>query len=242
MTTALVPTFTADVAVYATDGTTSLAEMLTKLVTTTPAAPAKPTVSKMPAVTKVPDDLAQALGQVPAVFKCVAPATRRALRATELKRLLEEKRTLDAVQTAVERRRKEISEIVSTHFDVVSENTGTATDLTPRDGKGHYRTAQPGDREEQLIDGTGMMWTREATADTNTPSQALLEQGLADGTISRADYLAVTAPSRVLDEDRFRRFLLGRRTRSRAAALIPKITTLVPGRLSIHLRSATPAA
>lgn len=218
----------------------SLGEVLAALAA--PTAPdAKAATSAMPVSGKMTPELQRALNALPEVFRAVKPpASRRALAQTDLARLLDAKEVRDVLLKELKKWGEEEKEMISTHFDVVAEKEKRAAKKTPRDDKGHYQLATPGNPETVELQDRAQVWSRERAGDTTILSQRLLDDAYAANKISRAEYLAVTTPvtGRVLDEEKVRKLLLSKAGRSRAQKVIKLIGEVKRGVISIHTRPA----
>lgn len=236
--TELLPTnlTTADIALLS-DPTKSLQEILDSLAIPAVEEPSSK-VSAMPKPSKLPEKVQNAIGALQEVFAQVQPATRRKIRKAELEKLKDEKLSIAAIKKALSDREKAIAEIVSTHFDVVAEEEERATKDTPRDAKGHYRIASPGNPEIQEVEGSAAFWARQRSSDVTLPSQTLMEQLLALGEIAQedVDLISVTVTQMVIDEAMIRQAIASEATRARVLALLKKISTTTPGTNSIYLR------
>lgn len=219
------------------DPKADLAEALTEL-TTIPSAPADARKSAMPEKTLLQPAVQQAMTELPSLFGKVQPASRRLVNGKEQGRLGAERRAIDAILKALKGRKDEIAEIMGTHFDVLAENKGKATDTSPRDTKGHYLLATPGTPEIQEVPDSDECWVRQRQSDKTVPSLSKLEQALADGTITREEYLKVTKPvtGREWDEDTLRKMLVSEKDRATAQKILDLTSETTPGLNSIHLK------
>lgn len=236
--TELMPTnlTTADIALLS-DPTKSLQEILDSLAIPVVEEPTSK-VSEMPKPSNLPEKVQKAIGVLPEVFGQVQPVTRRKVRKTELEKLKDEKQSIAAIKTELAKREAKIAEIISTHFDVVAEEEGRATDDTTRDPKGHYRIASPGNPEREPVGDSGVTWFRQRSSDVTTPKQTIMELLLAQGKIDQADVdLVTTVVTEVrLDEAKIRQGIASEATRVRVLDLLKKISTTTPGTNSICLR------
>ncbi|THA72437.1 hypothetical protein E6R60_26245 [Streptomyces sp. A0642] len=241
-TAALVPVYDVDKAIVRLQGDLngSLSSLLAELATI-PVPETQPS-SKMPVpvAERLGETLMRAVSQLPKVFGSVKPpASRRKLFKSELAKLEAEKMMIDQSIKALGARKDEIHAMLSVHFDVVAEEAKIVDENAPKDAKGHYLIASPGNPEKAPIDGSSQEFTRERTGDKVIFNAARLEVLYRDGEISRADYLACTRPNtgRVFDEEKLSAMLLTKTKRARGKRLIDLIGDFKRGTNSINLRA-----
>jgi len=185
-----------------------------------PAAPL-PEAGKFPDPAKpvsCTDEIRAALTSLPKIFGKVHAVTRRVLTEDELAEVTREHRAIDAVTKPLGKRADEIAEMVRMHMDVAAESDGTALSAAQQRGgailrpatqrvpagvaAGHYLLARPESPYETEVRGFEQKWQQRFTSGKVTKSQARLEDLLADGTITRAEYLSFTRETRVLDDEK----------------------------------------
>lgn len=236
----LVPTYDVDAAAAALSGdpNLSITDLLTQL-TSPPPVEADAKTSVMPKKTELPAPVVKAMDALPTLFGTVQPATRRTLNKPEQARIADERAAIDLVIKALEKRKTEIQEIVSTHFDVDAEKKGLADSETARDEKGHYMIASPGAPELQYIPGHKNYWARQRQGDKTVPSETKLKAAYDKGEISKEEYYAVTRPvsDRVIDEDRIRKMMVSAEQRPVVQKVLSLISVTTRGRNSIYLKT-----
>jgi hypothetical protein len=219
------------------DPSLNLSDVLAKLATLPPVDPDKP-VKKASVVELVSGELMLAIEEIPNVFgKVKPPASRRVLNNAELAKLRAEKVQIDLAMKALKLRKDEIHSMVSVHFDVVAEEQkGIDPKKTPKNEKGHYLLASPGNPERADIKDGGKYFTREKAKDKVEWSMDALLSLLENGEITRAEFLAVTSTERVIDLDKIKRLLTLKNKMERTQEIVSKISTVKHGTLSINLR------
>jgi hypothetical protein len=218
------------------DPNLDLSDVLARLATLPAAEVAKP-VKAATAVELVTDKLMDAIEQLPTVFgKVKPPKARRLLNSTELYKLRAEKVQIDAAQGALKKRKAEIHSMISVHFDVYAEtHLKIDPEKTPRDKDGHYLIASAGNPETALVKDGDKHFKRQKTKDQAVWSMEKLLDLYEKGEITRAEFLAMTSQTRVLDEDKIKRLLTLPSKMHRIQEIITKITEVQYGTLSIRL-------
>ena len=198
--------------------------------------PQIPAASAPPKTTVVvTPDLTEAIALLPQILCSVAPATRRSLNSAERARLAMEKRTIDKVKATLEKRLKEIAEIAHMDADTTAEQAGVVNEHTPRDEKGHYVIARSKTPETRPGDDTDD-WSREYRPGKRTPAHERAKQHLADGVITREDYMAVTAQERRVVLAKIDALVADEATKARGMRLKALLVDETPATTSIHLR------
>ncbi len=161
--------------------------------------PQTPPVSAPPKTTvTVTQELTDAIALLPQVLCSVAPASWRPLNGAERARLAAEKRTIDQVKSTLEKRIKEIADLVHMDADATAKQAGIVNEDTPRDDKGHYVIARP--QAPETLPGDDLSeWSREYRPGKRIPAHDRAKKHLTDGVITRADYMAVTVQERRVD-------------------------------------------
>lgn len=165
-------------------------------------AQAVPALPEAPAQVVLTDDVKKALRRLPDVFAVVQPAERRALDATEIQAVHEEREVLKQIVTLLAGRDDNLKEIIRNHMDVVAEKDGRADESTERDDSGHYILASKGNPERCDIPGTNQAWSREYRSGRTTTDDSVLDDLMTEGKISRDAYLAMTREVRVFDANK----------------------------------------
>lgn len=219
----------------AKDPNLNLSDVLAELATLPPADPKKrPKPST--AVELVTDSLMKALDAIPDVFGKVKPRGRRQLTKGELAQLKAEKVQVDEAIKALDARKKEIHKMVSVHFDVTAEKLKRTDEKTPQNKDGHYLLASPGYPETALVPESEKHFTREKAKDTVSYSFDKLLDLYERKEITRAEFLAFTTQTRVIDDTKIKQALISKGRRQRAQWILDKIAIVKRGNLSIHLR------
>lgn len=183
------------------DGTVvKMSDLLTTLV---PGAQGAERPAKIPMPAAIKDDERKAIERLPEVFGKVVPTERRALQPVEVDALVEEKTVLDKIKKMVETRVANIRVTVYNHFDVEAESQpGFKPDEVMYDKDGHYIL----DGVATVSPSTTQTFKRETRGGAPTISEADLK-ALVDNPdfpdFTHEDYLAMTAPIRVVDENKF---------------------------------------
>ena len=137
---------------------------------------------------------------------------------------------------AVDARKKEIHKMVSVHFDVTAEKLKRTDEKTPQNKDGHYLLASPGYPETALVPESEKHFTREKAKDTVSYSFDKLLDLYERKEITRAEFLAFTTQTRVIDDTKIKQALISKGRRQRAQWILDKIAIVKRGNLSIHLR------
>lgn len=153
--------------------------------------------------TRITEELTAALKRLPEVFGSVVPTEARRLEAAELKRLTDEQSVISAVITELGKRNKHIDEAVRNHMDTY------APDGAPVIGsgvaKGHRLIAAEGEAFKVPVEGYADSWEQRMVGGKAEASVALLSAMVLTGQITQADFNAMTAPVRVIDEAKVER-------------------------------------
>jgi hypothetical protein len=223
----------------------SLAELLAgpaeKLPEAAPFPPPAEAVTFTPALRK-------ALGLLSKVVGLVNPTTRRALEPSELTKLADERLAINAVTTPLGKRLDAISEMVRHHQDVQAEQAKLAvaasvvrggqmvTPATERvaDGvaKGHYLLAAPQAPFATPVEGYEDTWRQVYVSGKPFQSLTALEALLADGSITRQEYLAMTRETRSLAQDKVTAFIA--KHPARGLEILAAITRRAPAGASLY--------
>jgi hypothetical protein len=161
-----------------------------------------------PKASAVSDKLRAALRAVPAVFGGVQPTERRKLEAAEVKSLTDEAAVITAIAGPLGARLKDIQALMRMHGDFVAEEQGMANErIAGGVGKGHWLAATPGSPFEIPVEGYEDPWQQRYVKGGTETSLAALEALEADGTVTRQEFLAMTATVRQLDETKMASFI-----------------------------------
>lgn len=220
---------------------------LIKLIAPPPTMPVPP--AEAPEVPAITDEQRAALDRVLEVFGVVVPDERRALTVPEIGSLVQERMTLDRIENLAKKRKEGIRTTVCNHLDVQIEEearraaeAGEPYEMPPRDEKGHYvadgKARAPGQPQQfsRETKSGGVSVDPEALrllADEPNIHQSLLDAVGVDFT--HDDYLAMTSPRRVLDENKV---MLHLRTKPQLIHAIAAATTAAPRTASLCLRKA----
>lgn len=199
----------------------------------------KPSV--MPRATKLPEKVVEAMNRLPKIFgKIQPPVERRTFSPEERKDLRAERSTIDAIIGVLTKRKTEINEMISTHFDVLAEEQKMITDDTPKDAKGHYCIARPGFPEREPVGDDLLVFSRERQGDQAVLDADLLLAAWREGQISRYTYYGLTyeVRERRVDEDAVRTWMLSAQKRPRVMRAMQVASRKTLGRNSIYLRKA----
>lgn len=163
-------------------------------------------------------ELVEALRALPGLFGALQVGERRLLTEEELKQLTQEYIAISAVATQLGSRQEAIKVTVAHHIDVrAEEKDGVVAQAVKRAGKvikaataritvgkhaGHYALAQPGKPVEVEVPGFQDSWQLKHVKGATAPNGKLLDQLLADGKVTRAEYLAITSSQRSFDADK----------------------------------------
>lgn len=186
-----------------------------------------PAPSKVPLPRKLTDEQKEALDKFPAVYGQVVPQERRALEVAEASALLDEKDTLKTIKKLAADREQDIRTTVFNHLDVLVEEEGL-DESAERDDKGHYVVAG----EVFGEDDSPHKFVRQVSEQSPALSEAALRELSEDPEVefTHDDYLAMTSPIRVVDENKV---MLELKKRPELLSAIQKAVT--PGRKSASL-------
>lgn len=175
---------------------------------------------ELPARLEVTPSLKAALEALPALFARIQPERRRPLDSAEVADLGAELVAIKEILTVLGQREEDIKEYVRNHQDTVAEQEGRAfakdvtvagnvvQEATPRDAKGHYLLATPGNPEVTTVPGTTVKLANQySSGKLKTDLEALTRQYEA-GEIDRKTYLAVTEARRVVNAEKLRDHVL----------------------------------
>lgn len=161
---------------------------------------AKAITPKAPVKTNMTPELTAAVAVLPAVLGRVQPERLRELSDGEVKDLYAEQQALAMIVKTLAAREKAIGQIVRGHMSMVAARTGEATDETEVDDNGFPIVGTKGDAHRFPIPGTGKEWSLERVEASPSIDVKYLEELLANETVTRAEYLAMTTSVRVFDE------------------------------------------
>lgn len=156
----------------------------------------------VPYVTAQEED---AFGQLTTLLtETVFPTEVSLLTDEETEGFLELRDQLDLAIEASDRIKESIREAMFNHFDLLAEARGLITDDVLVDKKGHYVLP---DTEHGGSDTSAKKFTREVRRGKSTYGEAVTEadrlKALVDqGLLDHKDYLRLTRPARVVDEDK----------------------------------------
>ncbi len=197
-----------------------------------------------------------ALRTLPSIYGKVVPVERRDIQPVEVEELYRERKAIDAIQTALEKRKSDIRTTVLNAMDVAFEeevmaeilaefeaNPEAFEDNTPleerrrrldevsRDKDGHY--VRPVRRE---IPDSDQCFSWEVSEGSPTITAEGLKDLSEDAEVplfTHEDYLAMTTQTRVFDEGKFIEHL---KVRPELLSVLPRVT--IPGRImgSLFLR------
>jgi len=166
---------------------------------------------ELPARLEVTPKLKAALEALPGLFARIQPERRRALDSSEIKDLGDELVAIKEILTVLGQREEDVKEYVRNHQDAVAEQEGRAfakdvtvagnviQEATPRDAKGHYLLATPGNPEVTPVPGTTVKLANQySSGKLKTDLEALTRLHEA-GEIDRKTYLAVSEERRVVN-------------------------------------------
>lgn len=140
----------------------------------------------------------EALARLPEVFGVVCPREPRRLSETEVDALVEERAVLATLEGMMGTRKTDIRTIVFAHLDTeIAEHLDGVME-PPKDGRGNYLV-----KGEVVSRKHGARLTREIRKGSVTVSVAKLKELADDPEVdwfTHEDYLAMTAPVRVVDE------------------------------------------
>lgn len=176
-------------------GTISLSDLL-KAVAPEPIRVPAPTTVPLPA--KISQEQSEALEKVVEIFGKITPQERRTLEPAEIEGLLEERGVLDQIKKMAQSRQDDIRTTVFNHLDVLVEQEGLDEDAE-RDKDGHYAVAGEvaiGDVTTKFV----RQISQRSPSITEGSLKALVDDPDADFT--HEDYLSMTSPVRVIDENK----------------------------------------
>lgn len=165
-------------------------------------APVEPPKIEVTAPVRITAGLKAALRRLPEVFGSVVPTEPRRLEQAELDRLTDERDVIAQVITALGKRDKDIDEAVRHHMDTYASEDDPV--IATGVARGHRLLAQEGHPFEARVTGMSDAWQQRRVAGKAELSIGLLADLLAAGTITRAEFNALTVPVRELDEARVR--------------------------------------
>jgi hypothetical protein len=180
----------------------------------------------------ITDELREALRQLPEVFGGVVPTEPRKLEQAELARITRERAAIARVVTALGKRDKSIDETVRNHMDAEAREQGITEPVVSEGvAKGHVLAAQKGVPFSVAVPGFEDGWQQRLVKGRSEMQFALLADLLLAGTITRAEYLAVTTEVRVIDEDKVRKMV--RKAPKRFLAIVRAATVRKPDTASL---------
>jgi len=191
---------------------------------------ARPVPSDAEVSTKVPvpigelgDEARQALQALPGIFGKINLGGHRPLTEAELAMLGQEDLALRAVLKDFSARAEQIKDLVRIHADAAAMADGLVTEETPVDDKGRYLLAtEPKGSHRVHIPGTRKDWSLEYHGNGVEYDLAGLQDLLANGEITRAEFNAMTRP--VVDTANISSFLT--RKPARALEILARITRI----------------
>jgi len=170
--------------------------------------------------TKITPELKAALRRLPDVFGSVVPTEARKLERAEIERLTEERAVLNRVITDLGKRDKAIDEAMRSHMDALAPQDAPV--ITEGVAKGHRLLAAEGHPFEVPVEGYEDAWQQRRVAGKSDMSVGILADLKTEGKITQKEFLALTAPVRVLDEARIRQEM--RRSPARVLSILRAIT------------------
>jgi hypothetical protein len=171
----------------------------------------------MPKAVELTPAARAALVALPSIFNSVTMTDRRMLSQDEIDKISAEWTVLTDALSVLEKRKDAIAETMRHHLDTSAEFGGIArqkrrrregkvvAEATPRDHHGHYLLAAAQKPAEIIATGFTKAWQQRFTSGKTSQSIERLEQLLAEGSITRAEYLAFTEARRVLSDDAIKR-------------------------------------
>lgn len=133
------------------------------------------------------------------VGSLTVPGTRRSMTTAELTNATSFLATSKVVAKVAKRALEDtLRPAFMTHFDLAAERAGKVTEETRRDKDGYYVLA---DTESAKVEGEKHYAARSASEGSVSISEAKLKALVEAGKLTHAQYLAVTKPVRVIDED-----------------------------------------
>jgi hypothetical protein len=176
-----------------------------------------------------------AVNRLKHVYRVVSPpeGSRRPLTDNELLTITRERVEIDTLLDALGARKEAISEIIRVHLDDQARLGGKRP---ARDAKGHYVAARPQQPFQVPVPAAGQAWSQEYRSTGVTVSTDELFAAFEAGEITRAEYLAFTRETRVLDEDKARIWM--RKHQARGLEILRRITKVGRPATSLYLRKA----
>lgn len=191
--------------------------------------PALPSEPPLPAV--ITEEQEEALRRLPEVFGKVVPHQVRKLTQPELAALAEERDVLDEIaRMATKRKDDGIRVAVANHFDTEYQEKHADDEEIERDKRGHIVAA-----DEVRIPDLGKKFVRQVSESAPGLSGAALKALETTGELSHDDYLAMTRPERIVDENKIMLLL---RKKPELLRALQKATTPASKTASIYLRKA----
>jgi hypothetical protein len=184
-------------------------------------APVEPPKVEAASPVKITPELRAALRRLPDVFGSVVLTEPRKLEQAEVDRITEERDVISQVVTALGRRDKDIDEALRHHMDAYAQPSTPV--IAAGVARGHRLLASEGHPFEVPVTGMADAWQQRRVAGKAELSVGLLADLLADGSITRAEFNALTVPVRELDEARIR--AATRRSPARVLSILRAITT-----------------
>lgn len=207
--------------VTATSGTKWDLAKLAGMLREEPPAPVEPPKIEATAPVKITPELRAALRKLSEVFGSVVPTEPRKLEQAEVDRLTEERDVIAQVVTALGKRDKDIDEAMRHHMDHLAPEDAPV--IQTGVARGHRLLATEGHPFEVPVTGMADAWQQRRVASKAELSVGLLADLLADGTITSAEFNALTIPVRELDEAKIR--VATRRSPARYLSILRAITT-----------------
>lgn len=184
-------------------------------------APVEPPRIEVTAPVKITPELRAALRRLPEVFGSVVPTEPRRLEQVEVDRLTEERDVINQVITALGKRDKDIDESMRHHMDAYAPQDAPV--ITTGVARGHRLLASEGHPFEIPVTGMTDAWQQRRVAGKAELSIGLLADLLAAGSITTAEFNALTIPVRELDEAKIR--VATRKSPARFLSILRAITT-----------------
>lgn len=184
-------------------------------------APVEPPRIEATAPVRITAELRAALRKLPEVFGSVVPTEPRRLEQAEVDRLTEERDVIAQVITALGKRDKDIDEAVRHHMDALAP--ADAPVIQTGVARGHRLLAGEGQPFEVPVTGMSDAWQQRRVAGKAELSIGLLADLLADGSITREEFNALTVPVRELDESKIR--AATRKSPARFLSILRAVTT-----------------
>lgn len=173
----------------------------------------------------ITDEQKAALEKLPLVWGSVAPTEVRALEPIELVALMVERRTADEVAKMVGGRLNAIRDIILNHFDV------TAGERIPEDKQKRTRAGRIIEKAQIVAD--GKKWSKESRSSKPQIDIEKLRALDEAGELDHEDFLAMTTPIRVIDENKV---MLALARKPELVDLIAKSLTETEATVSLYVR------